>query len=98
MNVIRSRRHEVFSEEVNKIALSSEDDKRIIMEDGVHTKAYGHYSLRENNKKIVIQKMSRKISVEGVVLPDKPLTNFEILSVVNKLGIPNFRGVFLRDV
>jgi len=48
--------------------------------------------------KIVIQKMSRKISVEGVVLPDKPLTNFEILSVVNKLGIPNFRGVFLRDV
>jgi len=42
--------------------------------------------------------MSRKISVEGVVLPDKPLTNFEILSVVNKLGIPNFRGVFLRDV
>ena len=42
--------------------------------------------------------MSRKISVEGVVLPDKPLTNFEILSVVNKLGIPNFRSVFLRDV
>jgi len=42
--------------------------------------------------------MSRKISVEGVVLPDKPLTNFELLSVVNKLGIPNFHGVFLRDV
>jgi len=42
--------------------------------------------------------MSRKISVKGVVLPDKPLTNFEILSVVNKLGIPNFCGVFLLDV
>jgi len=42
--------------------------------------------------------MNRKISVEGVVLPDKPLTNFELLSVVNKLGIPNFCGVFLRDV
>jgi len=50
MNVIRSRRHEVFSEEVNKIALSSEDDKRVIMKDGIHTKAYGHYSLRKNNK------------------------------------------------
>jgi len=48
--------------------------------------------------KIVIQKISKKISVEGVVLHDKLLTNFEILSVVNKLGIPNFRGVFLRDV
>jgi len=50
MNVIRSRLHEVFSEEVNKIALSSEDDKRVIMEDGIHTNAYEHYSLRENNK------------------------------------------------
>jgi len=49
MNVIRSRRHEVFSEKVNKIALSSEDDKRVIMEDGIHTKAFGHYSLGENN-------------------------------------------------
>jgi len=39
--------------------------------------------------------MSRKISVEGVVLSDEPLTNFEILSVINKLVIPNFRGVFL---
>jgi len=45
MNVIRSRLHEVFSEEVNKIALSSEDDKRVIMEDGIDTKAYGHYSI-----------------------------------------------------
>ena len=50
MNVIRSHLHEVFSEEVNKIALSSEDDKRVIMEDGIHTKVHGHYSLRENNK------------------------------------------------
>jgi len=41
--------------------------------------------------------MSKKISVEGVVLPDKPLTNFELLSVVNKLAIPNFHSVFLRD-
>jgi len=51
MNVIRSHHHEFFSEEVNKIVLSSEDDKRVIMEDGIHTKAYGHYSLRKNNKK-----------------------------------------------
>ena len=47
MNVIRSRGHEVYSEEVNKIALSSDDDKRVIMKDGIHTKAYGHYSLRK---------------------------------------------------
>ena len=43
MNVIRSHKHEVFSETINKVALSSEDDKRIICKDGVHTLAHGHY-------------------------------------------------------
>ena len=37
VNIIRSHKHEVYTEEVNKIALSSEDDKRHILEDGVHT-------------------------------------------------------------
>ena len=43
MNVIRSHKHEIFSETVNKIALSANDDKRIIMEDKISTLAYGHY-------------------------------------------------------
>ena len=47
MNVIRSHRHEVYTEQVNKIALSAEDDKRVVMQDGVHTLAYGHYSLKK---------------------------------------------------
>ena len=38
--------HDLYTEEVNKVALSSEDDKRVIMEDGIHTLAYGHYSLK----------------------------------------------------
>jgi len=42
--------------------------------------------------------MNTKINVEGVVLPNQPSTNFEILSAANTLGIPNFRGVFQRDV
>jgi hypothetical protein len=45
MNVIRSHRHDIYTEEVNKVALSADDDKRVIMEDGIHTLAYGHYSL-----------------------------------------------------
>ena len=37
------------------------------------------------------------ISVEGLVMPNKPLTSLEILDAVRKLEIPRFRGVFLRD-
>ena len=46
MNVIRSHCHEIYTEEINKIALSPDDDKRIIMSDGIHTLAYGHKNLK----------------------------------------------------
>ena len=42
MNVIRSHLHTMYTETVNKIALSPFDDKRIIREDNIHTLAYGH--------------------------------------------------------
>jgi hypothetical protein len=45
MNVIRSHLHEIYTEELNKVALSADDDKRIIMENGIHTLAHGHYKL-----------------------------------------------------
>ena len=44
MNVTRSYRHEVYTEEVNKIALCPDDDKRH-MEDGVHTLVLGRYRI-----------------------------------------------------
>ena len=37
------------------------------------------------------------ISVENLVLPNKPLSNIELLEAARKLKIPNFRGVSLRD-
>ena len=42
MNVLRSYKHNVFAETVNKVALSCAD-KKIIHEDGTHTYAHGHY-------------------------------------------------------
>ena len=45
MNVTRSQGHEIFSETLNKIALSANDDKRIILEDKISTLAYGHYKI-----------------------------------------------------
>ncbi len=43
MNTIRSRRHDVGSERINKTALSADDNKRIVLEDGIHTLAIGHH-------------------------------------------------------
>ena len=37
------------------------------------------------------------ISVENLVLPNKPLSNIELLEAVRELNIPNFRVVSLRD-
>ena len=49
MNVIRSHCLEIYTEEINKIALSSDDDKRVIMADGIHTLAFGHRNLKNCN-------------------------------------------------
>ncbi|XP_065665710.1 uncharacterized protein LOC136087133 [Hydra vulgaris] len=52
IHVIRSHSNEIYTEEVNKVALSAEDDKRLILEDGIHTLAYGYYKLKVNNLKV----------------------------------------------
>ena len=40
MNIIRSENHNIYSKEVNKVALSNDDDKRKVLKDGIHTKAF----------------------------------------------------------
>ena len=48
MNVIRSHCHEIYTEEINKTTLSSDDDKRVIMADGIHTRGYDHTKFKKN--------------------------------------------------
>ena len=38
------------------------------------------------------------ILVDSVVLPNKPLSNLEIIDAAKKLSLDGFRGVFLRDI
>ena len=38
-----------------------------------------------------------EIDVDGVTLPNVPLTNIQLIDAAKKLNIKNFRGVFLRD-
>ena len=51
MNVIRSHCHEIYIDEINKMSLSPDDDKRVIMADRIHTLAYGHTNIKIVNKK-----------------------------------------------
>ena len=37
MKIIRSEKHDIYSKEVNKIALSNEDDKRHVLKDNIYT-------------------------------------------------------------
>ena len=39
MKIIRSEKHNIYSKELNKIALSNLDDKRLVLEDKIHTLA-----------------------------------------------------------
>ena len=43
MRIFGSRKHEVYTEEINKIALSSKDDRRIVLPNKIDTLAYGRF-------------------------------------------------------
>jgi hypothetical protein len=44
MNMLRSQNHQIYGLCVNKLSLSPFDSKRYIMDDGIHTLAFGHYA------------------------------------------------------
>ena len=46
MNVIRSENHDIYTQEMNKVALSAQDDKRYVLEDGIHTLALNHFKIK----------------------------------------------------
>jgi hypothetical protein len=45
MNMIRSYKHQLYSVTLNKRSLSCFDDKRYLLDDGIHSWAYGHYRI-----------------------------------------------------
>ena len=53
MNLIRNHGHKMYTETVNKVALSANGDKRIIREDGNHSYAYVHYATLSSEEESV---------------------------------------------
>ena len=63
MNVIRSHLHDIYTEEINKVALSADDDKRIILNDGMHTLAYGHWRAEMNGVNTYMTKPTKSVKI-----------------------------------
>lgn len=43
---VRSDKHEVFGERINRVALLANDDKRVIQPDGISTYTFGNHRLQ----------------------------------------------------
>ena len=50
MTCFRSKKHDIATVVVNKVALSANDDKRILMADGIATLAHGHWRIGNQRK------------------------------------------------
>ena len=46
---IQNKKHKAGTYKINKISLSCFDDKRFILNDGIHTLAYFHKKLKKND-------------------------------------------------
>ena len=47
MNIIIHKNHDLYSETIKKVALSANDDKRVILENKIDTLALGHYKTKQ---------------------------------------------------
>ena len=46
---------------------------------------------------VIYHNCLKRMDVFGINIPDKTLTNFDLIHYAEKLDIPKFRGVFMRD-
>ena len=52
MTCFRSKKHDIATVVVNKVALSANDDKRILMADGIATLAHGHWRIGNKREEL----------------------------------------------
>ena len=66
MTRIQGKKHKLGTYEINKILFSVFDDKRFILNDGIHTLAYFHKDLKNRFSQIIINKKRyKKILTNG---------------------------------
>ena len=56
MKRIQAKNHKIGTYEIDKISLSCFDDKRYVLDDGTHTRAYFHKDCNNKKKDIIMKK------------------------------------------
>ena len=85
MRRIQSKKHKIGTYEINKISLSCFDDKRFILDDGIHTLAYFHKDLKKNrfsqmiiNKKRLSKMIINKKKLLKMIMDKKSSSQIKI--------------------
>ena len=59
MKRIQSKKHKIGTYQINKTSLSCFDDKRYVLDDGIHTLGYFHKYCNNRKKIVMIKKILR---------------------------------------
>ena len=84
----RSRCHDVYTEKINKIALSSNDDKRVQCSDKISTYPYGYYDTSvitedtNDNSEITEDATANVKYIDDIVADDENIDDFEPNDVI----------------
>ena len=83
MTQLRSHCHQIVVNEIDKVAISSFDDKRFLLENGVSSLAYGHYRISTPVDEAIDQNSglffcSTKFISQLVFLPQQVLKIFTL--------------------
>ena len=75
MRIIQSEKHKIGTYEINKISLSCFDNKRFLLDDGIHTLAYFHNDLEKNR---FLQMIIDKKSFSKMIIKKKRFSQMKI--------------------
>ena len=76
----RSKNHDVYTEKINKIALSTNDDKRIQCADKITTYPYGYYDISE----ITEDNSDNTVNIDIIKDPTANIKNIDDIIVDDK--------------
>ena len=64
MTCFRSKKHDISTVVLNKVALSANDDKRVLLADGISTFAHGHWRIGNKREELCKERKWKELVVK----------------------------------